>query len=182
MSKLIGNCADVIDLPKLIKQLEQIESPIVTRGDQYCFGIKQIPGTPEDAYTTGVYNDWLNAGYNMSSANLTLYKSEHFGQEFEDAVVKLLNITSPLTRSEISCLRPGDMAPWHKDHGTDRNIVRIHIHVSDQQPGSFLMIDDDIFHSMRQGDIVQWDNKMQSHAAVNCSPEPNYLYHIEYYA
>ena len=42
MSKLLGNCANSIDFPKLIKQLEQVESPIITRGDEYCFGIKQI--------------------------------------------------------------------------------------------------------------------------------------------
>lgn len=182
MSKLLGNCANIIDFPMLIKRLEKVESPIITRGDQYCFGIKQVPGSPEDQYTTGVYNDWLNAGYNMPAANLTLFKCEHFGQELEDAVLKILNIPGPLTRSEISCLQPGDMAPWHTDHSPNQKVIRVHIHVSTPQPGQFLMIGNEVIYNLCQGDIVQWDDKMQPHAAVNCSPEPSYLYHIKYHA
>jgi L-rhamnose mutarotase len=152
-------------------------------------GDAKVPGKKFYQNTDGrfdeIINKWQLAGYESSDSVewINYYPVTHFDNSVVDQLATAMGL-SP-ARSWISRIRPGKMAPYHKDiddniekylqHGP---IERYSIFISKPSLGAVFLLKDQIYHLQTQGTTIKWDNYMDWHAGVNCGFEDKFMFHF----
>jgi hypothetical protein len=185
MIEYLGNCSHIIDWTSFISDLEKVEPMI---GYQYS----EDRAKSTDVNVIEIAENWRSAGYNLTASSDShiawdaWYSGVHFDNEIEKKLCSYLKL-EPIDMSMVTRLKPGKFAPWHwdvRDKQTQekfesyKEIVRIHIHMSQSDPGHVFVIEDNILHGRKQGDIIKWPHWKAWHGGGNCGLTPKYQFSI----
>jgi hypothetical protein len=136
---------------------------------------------------------WSEAGYNLDNIafqnyypDLDRYKPEvHFSKDVVEKFEQLIGYT--VQECWISRVDAFSSVPFHSDEfdqeitwttkenkSFDRFMVFIDKPISNQ----LFLVDDKRYENTKQHTVIQWNTTKSLHALINCSSEPNFLFHF----
>jgi hypothetical protein len=173
MTEHVGNCAGVIEWNNVISRLAARPGhlPMANRNEVDDPDFKEI---------TDALKNW-----DENNINWINYYS-HAGDFSEDITTVFADFFNyGIERAWISELRPGWHSPWHWDFDNSEKeylkkgeLVRLHCHIVDPQPGQVVIVKDEAHYSKQKGDAFLWDSYRDWHAGTNCGYGTKYTYHF----
>lgn len=183
-STYVGNCSSVIDWNSVIKDiLFQTASTIAP-----MFGVGYDGNcVPNEIAKYDDFNKnlklWKDSGYKSvneggSAEWHMFYPGVNFDESVVTSFVDFFEIET-VNRCWISMIYPGKCAPWHVDqHVVPENTKRYHCHIGRPEMGHVLMIENDYYVKMSQGDTYLWNDVYAWHAGVNAGRSPKMLFNL----
>ena len=131
-----------------------------------------------------VINTWDEAGYNLEEIQWwDYYPGEHFDIEIQNKFAKLVN-AQPL-RVFVSDVAPCNNVPYHWDVEDNEEewlklgkLKRWVCFMDIPRWGNVLILEDQCFHNVAQGDIWEWDDYRSHHAGTSMGVHHQYLFHF----
>lgn len=132
----------------------------------------------------GIMNTWLDAGYNLEEIVWNdYYPGEHFDIGVEETFAKIVNAEP--RRVFVSEVAPGRNVPYHWDVEdkeeewlAEGELKRWVCFMDKPRWGSILILEDECFHNVAQGEIWEWDSYRSYHAGTVCGKDTQYLFHF----
>jgi len=120
-----------------------------------------------------VINTWDEAGYNLEEIQWwDYYPGEHFDIEIQNKFAKLVN-AQPL-RVFVSDVAPCNNVPYHWDVEDNEEewlklgkLKRWVCFMDKPRWGNILILENQCFHNVAQGDIWEWDDYRSHHAGTS---------------
>jgi hypothetical protein len=178
--KYIGNCADIIDWNKVIKDCEntlpEYVGPSHSRKDN-------LPGLDN------IINRWDIAGYKLARDGGSIEWDMFIpGKQFDQSVVNkfcdFVGISSYKT-AWVSRVNVGRTTALHWDVHDDEETLsklpdplRFHCHIGKPTPGHILLLESHCLYWQKQGATYQWPSRKSWHAGGNAGLSPKYLFNI----
>lgn len=175
MRKYLGNC-QTVDWQAFVDKLKASEP--MYQGPRHV-GKDNIQGASE------IEKMMRSAGYKLISegGNLgwDMYSvPDDIVYKFEDFV------KADKLSCWVSSVHPGNLAPWHWDtqdkeeelEKIDYKIIRVHCHMEDTKPGHILIVEDELYYNVSQGDVFEWPTRTSWHAGANCGLEPKFIFNF----
>ena len=140
-------------------------------------------GTLLDSYRS-IMDTWLDAGYELKDiAWVDYYPGEHFDIDIQTKFAQLVD-AEPL-RVFVSDVAPGQNVPYHWDVEDNEEewlaqgeLKRWVCFIDKPRWGSVLILEDQAFHNIAQGQIWEWDNYRSYHAGTSMGIHHQYLFHF----
>ena len=180
MSKRIGNCANVVNWPEVIAQLEDKE-PGHLLTERSVIDDCWFPG--EEIESNQIYSRWADCNFNFGSTKWTVFRQGvHYSEDVSTKMCEFLGID--LTYSWINRVDPGCVVPEHYDadadplHNADRK-SRFICQISPPATGQVFLLEQEVFHNILFGEVYQWDHFLQWHSASNSGVVPVYYFVIQ---
>jgi len=131
-----------------------------------------------------VINTWDEAGYNLEEIQWwDYYPGEHFDIEIQNKFAKLVN-AQPL-RVFVSDVAPCNNVPYHWDVEDNEEewlklgkLKRWVCFMDKPRWGNVLILENQCFHNVAQGDIWEWDDYRSHHAGTSMGVHHQYLFHF----
>ena len=184
MPRYFGNTKDAIDWNEVVTLCQ-----VSTTGDRNT--VTSVVDRSEagaegkllDSYRD-VIGTWENAGYNLKDIYWhDYYPGEHFDIEVQNKFAELVN-AQPL-RVFVSEVDPGRNVPYHWDVEDKEDewlkegkLKRWVCFIDKPRWGSVLILENECFHNIEQGTIVEWDNYRSHHSGTNMGTYKQYLFHF----
>lgn len=178
--KYMGNCSDIIDWDKVIKDCEnttpEYVGPSHSRKDN-------LPGLDK------IIDNWDQAGYKLARDGGTIEWDMFIpGKQFDQCVVdkfcKFVGINCYKT-AWVSRVNVGRTTALHWDvHDDETQLAklpdppRFHCHIGKPKPGHVFLLESQCLYWQDQGDTYQWPNRKSWHAGGNAGLTPKYLFNI----
>lgn len=166
----LGNCSSVIDWNTVLIDIEN------TTPDRI--------GPPEaDPSLQETIDYWNEVGYKSAKEGGTVewnmyFPNQSFDEKIIDSVLDYYKI-SEYSSCWISKIRPGYCAAPHVDRIiTDKEINRLHIHITDSSMGHVFYVGNEYIIDYKQGDAYKWNNPYAWHAGMNCGKTPKYMFNM----
>lgn len=184
MARLVGYTNNIIDWKPVLDgckkrndgDLNTVTS-VVDRSEATAEGILL------DSYR-GIIDTWKTAGYDLNDIFwYDYYPGIHFDTEIQNFFASIVNAEP--RRVFVSEVYPGRMVPYHWDV-EDREeewlkqgkLKRWVCFIDEPQWGSALILEDQCFYNVPQGQIWEWNNYRSFHAAAVCGAHRQYLFHF----
>lgn len=153
---------------------ETIETIINTSGDQ-----RPDLSNPVAEYKRPVSDLLLKSGYNFNKLKWTLYYQSHFSKQ-----IFLPFDPGPNSQWWFCKLNPGDMFPMHQDLFEEEksNIRRFWLACQDKKIGHIFSYGDHVLNNYQAGDLFEFENPKEWHAACNLGFEPKISLQIVSYS
>jgi hypothetical protein len=178
--KYIGNCSNIIDWDKVIKDCENTApeyiGPSHSRKDN-------LPGLDK------IIDNWDRAGYKLAKDGGTIewdmfIPGKQFDQKVVDQFCNFVGISTYKT-AWVSRVNVGRTTALHWDVHDDEEQLsklpdppRFHCHIGKPAHGHVLLLESDCLYWQQQGDTYQWPNRKAWHAGGNAGLTPKYLFNI----
>ena len=138
----------------------------------------------EQAYKT--FQSWIDAGIMLSNISWEdFFPDIHFDKSIEQKFAEIVGVTPIPGRTFVTRVAPGKTAPWHWDMLPDVStykekgkLFRYVAFMHDPIPAQTLSFEKQTFWNPKKGEIYQWKDVNDMHAAANSSIEPYYLFHM----
>jgi hypothetical protein len=191
MSKIVGNCYNLLDWNDFIDQLESLNPKITKTGQpKNWVGITENDSnfqlTPEiETFVENTSQPLIQGNYNFDGVCWHVYRvNEHFNHSVVEKLSNFLNIVPHM--SNAYRVDPGCNCPFHIDpqNNTLKNLdkmLRFTFQINQPASGQALIIEKEALSDMQPGDVYQWDDYCQWHAAANSGFESAYYFLIEGY-
>lgn len=179
MTKFIGNCSNIIDWDEIVENLntqQPAHSQVTYNRTESVLGIQSL------------YEVWDKAGYRIANdGGISTWEIFNPGTNFDPKIVDLFVKWAGLekfTAAWISCIKPGEVSPWHWDVTDDlptlnkSNFIRLHCHMQDPEPGHCIFLEDECLWQYKKGDVFQWKNRDIWHGGANCGLTPMYTFNF----
>jgi len=175
MAKFFGNCNNLIDWNKIIKECEETSPEYVGPGKGMDNDIPQLREIKE------IWKKWYDRFNNGGTVAWDMYfPGKQWSQEAADKFWDFVGITEPVS-IWVSKINPGCFAPIHWDVQSNENEYiednyrRFHCHITNPRFGHFFVVDDVAFYNEEKGNVYEWQSRKSWHAGSNCGLEPKYL-------
>jgi hypothetical protein len=179
MTEFVGNCNNIIDWESIVSSL--ILQPPSYIGPRHS-------ETDDIIGISNISKSWNDAGYVLTSNGGSAGWGMYFaGDNFDKSIIEIFSNfvgINPIN-AWISCINPGQMAPWHWDandyeeeYSKMLNMLRFSCHISKPSPGHVFIVDDLCLYNQRQGDTWKWSSRQSWHAGANCGIVPKFMFNI----
>lgn len=134
---------------------------------------------PIHEYKKPIYNLLFKSGYDFTKLKWTLYYQSHFEKE-----IILPFDPGPDSRWWFCKLNPGDMFPMHQDllENEGPNLRRFWLACRDKKKGHIFSYGDYTLNEYRSGDLFEFEDPKEWHAACNLGFEPKISLQIVSYS
>jgi hypothetical protein len=180
--KRIGSTNGLIDWDNIIKN-------IMPRSGDYNSPSTVTDRVKDDpnvnlGYYKDIMDTWEKANYDFKNIEWwDYYPGEHFDIGIQDTFAGIVNAEP--RRVFISEVMPGQCVPYHwdvedneKEWLTQGQLVRYVCFIDTPQFAHALILGDECFYNIEQGEIYQWDHYRDYHAGTNAGQGPYYLFHF----
>lgn len=183
MSIYRGNCATVIDWARVISDCRSSQGKQLT-AERDIWIRTRGSGEVFDTEYDKIHKSWLDANYNVDSVKWINY---YGGEDYDDTVNQLFSewVGMTMCRAWVSRMDPGWTAAYHWDVDDDEeeflklgDLYRFSVQIGENVPGQCFIVEEEVFHNKPSGEVYQWDNYRQYHAAANCGLKPWFLYNF----
>lgn len=131
-----------------------------------------------------IIDTWKNNGYDLKDIYWhDYYPGQHFDTEVQNKFADLVNADP--RRVFVSAVDPGRCVPYHwdvedkeKEWLAQGELKRWVCFMDKPRWGSVLVLEDQCFHNVPQGEIWEWDQYSSFHAGTNCGKHTQYLFHF----
>lgn len=186
MAKLIGTTDGIIDWDPIVDLCAECTTgdynsvkSVVERSEGNWRDNPELLGSYHD-----VINTWDQAGYNLEEIEWwDYYPGEHFDIEIQNKFAEIVD-AQPL-RVFVSDVRPGTNAPYHWDVEDKEQewlaqgeLKRWVCFMDKPRWGTVLILEDEAFHNVPQGQIWEWDSYRSYHAGTCMGIHHQYLFHF----
>jgi hypothetical protein len=151
---------------------------------------------PEQFSRTPFFNmvkNWNDSGYNFKNINFKNYyptleqyaPDSHFSKSIVETFQNIVNI--PVQECWISKVDPFTSVPFHIDEYDGENtwvnkqnkkLVRYIAFIDKPISNQIFIVGDVYYENIDQHTIVKWKSTRETHALINCSDKPNFLFHF----
>lgn len=188
-SKIVGNICDIVDLTKL---KESFDLAVASGASVKKHGRPEnwLAQALESTMSEEVENPWYgyikrldDAKYDFGGAHWYMfYHGIHFPDEVHNKICDYLNVDATWTVGHM--VPPGGTVPLHIDNNDyspefKNNLVRYIFQFGPIKQGQVLVLGNDSFHMVNEGDVIQWSDAEAWHGAANFGFETAYYYSIE---
>lgn len=134
---------------------------------------------PAEEHKKGIAELALTAGYDLNKIKWTLYYSRHFTKE-----IKLPFDAGVDSHWWFCKLNPGDMFPMHQDLFEENkpNIRRFWMPCDNSKLGHIFVYGNKMLEDYRAGDLFEFEDPKEWHAACNLGFEPKISLQIVSYS
>lgn len=184
MPKYFGSTQGIIDWDPIVKICEQCttgdKNTVVSVVDR---SEAEAEGPLLQSYR-GIIDTWTEAGYDLKDIYWhDYYPGEHFDIEIQTKFADLVN-ADPL-RVFVSDVAPGRNVPYHWDVEDKEeewlaqgDLKRWVCFIDKPRWGNVLILEDECFYNVEQGEIWEWDNYRSHHAGTVLGQHHQYLFHF----
>ena len=186
MAKFFGSTQSIIDWDPIVDLCAKSDSgdfnsvkTVVDRSEGNWKDNPELLGSYHN-----VINTWDEAGYNLEEIKWwDYYPGEHFDIEIQNKFAELVN-AQPL-RVFVSDVAPCNNVPYHWDVEDNEEewlklgeLKRWVCFMDKPRWGNVLILEDQCFHNVAQGEIWEWDNYRSHHAGTSMGVHHQYLFHF----
>lgn len=152
--------------------------------------------TPQQFSRTPFFNmvkDWADSGYNFENItfenyypDLDRYSSEfHFSKSIVESFQSSINLD--VQECWISKVNAFTSVPFHKDeydqedvwiNKQNKKLVRYMVFIDKPIDNQIFIVGNTYYENIEQHTVVKWNSTKETHALVNCSNKPNFLFHF----
>lgn len=184
MPKLVASTNGIIDWKPILEICQKSDNgdlntvtSVVDRSEA------NAEGSLLDSYR-GIIDTWRNAGYNLKDIFwYDYYPGVHFDIEIQNQFAIIVNAEP--RRVFVSEVYPGRTVPYHwdvedkeKEWLEQGKLKRWVCFMDEPKWGSILILEDQCFYNVPQGQIWEWDDYRSFHAAAVCGEFKQYLFHF----
>jgi hypothetical protein len=150
---------------------------------------------PEQFSRTPFFNmvkNWRECGYNFKNINfknyypnLDQYVSSHFSKSIVETFQNIVNMT--VQECWVSKVDPFTSVPFHIDeydgeemwiNKQNKKLVRYTVFIDKPINNQIFIVGDIYYENIEQHTIIKWQSTKETHALINCSNKPNFLFHF----
>jgi len=184
MPKYFGTTSEIIDWDPIIKTcIDSNTGDLNTVTTVVDRSESEAEGELLNSYR-GIIDTWSNAGYKLSDIYwYDYYPGVHFDIEIQNKFADIVNADP--RRVFVSEVDPGRNVPYHWDVEDKEQewlaqgeLKRWVCFMDKPRWGSVLILEDQCFYNIAQGEIWEWDYYRSHHAGTNCGKHKQYLFHF----
>jgi hypothetical protein len=126
---------------------------------------------------------FYEAKYNFKNITFqNYYPKDHFSDRIIKDFEKIVNIS--VQESWISKVDPYQSVPFHSDEydkeieWNQKKLVRYVAFITEPIKKQVFVVGDNYYENIEKHTIIKWSTPKDIHALINCSNQPNFLFHF----